>query len=199
VLRRVQPGKYRPSRSLGSAGPAGLDGFRFLADVRPGPSTEWWTVSVADLQETPRALHRDRGRSGRRGVARTPIPTADHSPNRNKLYVRLIGHSRSGKTALVKFPRAVHRLPGARRGQPATADGQPAAPCEVTSSGNEGQKKTPPCRRRLMEAAGIEPASRGTSMTVSTCVADHCSGLCTRVRLPLPRSAGSRVGYRTGV
>jgi len=50
-----------------------------------------------------------------------------------------------------------------------------------------------------MEAAGIEPASRGTSMTASTCVADHCSGFCTRVRLPLPRSAGSRVGYRSGV
>ena len=54
-------------------------------------------------------------------------------------------------------------------------------------------------RWRLMEAAGIEPASRGTSVPVSTCVADLGFEFFTRVRLPLPRSAGSQVGYRTGV
>jgi hypothetical protein len=73
------------------------------------------------------------------------------------------------------------------------AVGERAAPADADDGGGG------PPERSTMEAAGIEPASRGTSVPASTCVADLFVEFCTRVRLPLPRSAGSWIGYRTGV
>lgn len=53
-----------------------------------------------------------------------------------------------------------------------------------------------------MEAAGIEPASRGTKLSASTCVARLGSGptrRLPRVRSPRPQHAGSGGRYQSGV
>ena len=48
----------------------------------------------------------------------------------------------------------------------------------------------------LMEAAGIEPASRGTSVPVSTCVADICLSSALMFAFPCPgrQGRGSAIG-----